>query len=158
MFLDPTASFTSCLDRPTSGEYHLRDENVATMDDDELSEVRSKYLGFIFQSYNLLAQYTVVENIEIPLIYQGCRMNDETRRLVDHDHVIVFVNDFQRNRLGLRARGKRRRYVNLDGSAGIDAMAGIADRMTVDLDRAGLDQHFKTRAGQVSEMAGQHAI
>jgi putative ABC transport system ATP-binding protein len=67
-----------CLDRPTSGEYHLGDENVAAMDDDQLSEIRSKYLGFIFQSYNLLPQYTVVENIEIPLLYQGARLTDET--------------------------------------------------------------------------------
>src|SRR6058998_2461697 len=68
-----------CLDRPTSGQYFLGHEDVSTMDDDELSEVRSRYIGFIFQSYNLLAQYTVVENIEIPLLYQGCKLNDQTR-------------------------------------------------------------------------------
>jgi putative ABC transport system ATP-binding protein len=68
-----------CLDRATSGQYYLGDEDVSQMDDDQLSEVRSRYIGFIFQSYNLLAQYTVVENIEIPLLYQGCRLNDETR-------------------------------------------------------------------------------
>src|SRR5438045_7756802 len=55
-----------CLDRPTHGDYYLGEENVAEMDDDQLSEVRSKYIGFIFQSYNLLAQYTVVENVEVP--------------------------------------------------------------------------------------------
>jgi putative ABC transport system ATP-binding protein len=68
-----------CLDRPTTGEYFLGDENVAYMEDDQLSEVRSKYIGFIFQSYNLLAQYTVVENIEVPLLYQGARLNAKTR-------------------------------------------------------------------------------
>src|SRR5919204_1637886 len=67
-----------CLDRPTSGHYFLGDEDVSEMDDDMLSEVRSRYLGFIFQSYNLLPQYTVVENIEIPLLYQGIRLNEET--------------------------------------------------------------------------------
>jgi putative ABC transport system ATP-binding protein len=67
-----------CLDRPTSGEYYLGDENVARMSDDQLSDIRSKYLGFIFQSYNLLPQYTVVENIEIPLLYQGCKLGEET--------------------------------------------------------------------------------
>ena len=73
-----------CLDRPTSGEYYLGHEKVAQMDDDQLSEVRSRYLGFIFQSYNLLAQYTVVENIEIPLLYQGSRLNAQTRlRCID---------------------------------------------------------------------------
>src|SRR5713226_9817289 len=53
-----------CLDRPTSGEYYLGEEEVARMEDDQLSEIRSLYLGFIFQSYNLLPQYTLVENIE----------------------------------------------------------------------------------------------
>jgi putative ABC transport system ATP-binding protein len=68
-----------CLDRPTSGFYFLGDQDVSRMDDDQLSDVRSKYLGFIFQSYNLLPQYTVVENIEVPLLYQGCRLNAATR-------------------------------------------------------------------------------
>ncbi len=69
-----------CLDRPTAGQYLLGDQDVSTMDDDELSEIRSRYLGFIFQSYNLLPQYTVVENIEIPLLYQGCKLNDQTKQ------------------------------------------------------------------------------
>jgi putative ABC transport system ATP-binding protein len=68
-----------CLDRPTSGKYYLGGENVARMSDDQLSEIRSRYLGFIFQSYNLLPQYTVVENIEVPLLYQGGRMSDDKR-------------------------------------------------------------------------------
>jgi putative ABC transport system ATP-binding protein len=66
-----------CLDRPTSGQYFLGDEDVSEMEDDQLSEVRSRYIGFIFQSYNLLAQYTVVENIEIPLLYQGIKLGLE---------------------------------------------------------------------------------
>ena len=68
-----------CLDRPTGGQYILRDQDVSEMSDDELSIVRSTYLGFIFQAYNLLPQYTVVENIEIPLLYQGIRLNDATK-------------------------------------------------------------------------------
>jgi ABC-type lipoprotein export system ATPase subunit/ABC-type lipoprotein release transport system permease subunit len=67
-----------CLDRSTDGRYYLGDEDVSQMSDDQLSEVRSRYVGFIFQSYNLLPQYTVVENIEIPLLYQGCRPNEQT--------------------------------------------------------------------------------
>ena len=69
-----------CLDRPTSGQYFLGEEDVSQLDDDQLSEARSRYLGFIFQSYNLLPQYTVVENIEIPLLYQGCRLTTATRQ------------------------------------------------------------------------------
>ena len=68
-----------CLDRPTRGSYFLGDEDVSEMDDDQLSEVRSRYIGFIFQSYNLLPQYTVVENIELPLLYQGIKLNDRTK-------------------------------------------------------------------------------
>ncbi len=60
-----------CLDRPTDGQYFLAGQDVAQLSDDDLSEVRSRYLGFIFQSYNLVQQYTVVENIQIPLTYQG---------------------------------------------------------------------------------------
>ncbi|MBX9580332.1 MAG: ABC transporter ATP-binding protein [Gemmataceae bacterium] len=68
-----------CLDRPTSGSYYLGDVDVAGMTDDQLSEVRSTYLGFIFQSYNLLPQYTVVENVELPLLYQGIKLDDRTK-------------------------------------------------------------------------------
>ena len=61
-----------CLDRPTSGRYFLGDQDVSSMDDDTLSGVRGARLGFVFQSYNLIQQLTVVENIEVPLYYQGC--------------------------------------------------------------------------------------
>ena len=60
-----------CLDRPTSGTYRLGDRDVATLADDELSWIRGRRLGFIFQSYNLIQQLTVVENIQVPLYYQG---------------------------------------------------------------------------------------
>jgi len=73
-----------CLDRPTHGHYYLGDVDVSVMSDDQLSEVRSTYLGFIFQSYNLLPQYTVVENIELPLLYQGIKLDEKTRnRCID---------------------------------------------------------------------------
>jgi putative ABC transport system ATP-binding protein len=68
-----------CLDRPTSGKYYLANQDVSQLNDDRLSDVRCRYLGFIFQSYNLLPQYTVVENIELPLIYQGMTLNEKTR-------------------------------------------------------------------------------
>ncbi|MCB1231048.1 MAG: ABC transporter ATP-binding protein [Verrucomicrobiae bacterium] len=60
-----------CLDQPTLGEYLLEGKDVARLVDDDLSQVRGKRLGFIFQSYNLIQQLTVVENIEVPLYYQG---------------------------------------------------------------------------------------
>ncbi len=60
-----------CLDKPTTGHYLLGGEDVSTFEDDALSEIRGKQLGFIFQSYNLIQQLTVLENIEVPLYYQG---------------------------------------------------------------------------------------
>ena len=60
-----------CLDKPTSGSLWLGDDDVAKMSDDELADIRSKRIGFVFQSYNLIQQLTVVENIQVPLFYQG---------------------------------------------------------------------------------------
>jgi len=60
-----------CLDRLTSGSYYLEDQDVSRLDDDALSELRLKYLGFIFQSFNLIPQLSVQRNIELPLYYLG---------------------------------------------------------------------------------------
>ncbi len=60
-----------CLDRPTSGAYVLGEDDVAGMSDKELSRIRGTRIGFIFQSYNLIQQLDVVENIHLPLFYQG---------------------------------------------------------------------------------------
>ena len=60
-----------CLDRPTVGDYTLGGRDVANMNDQELSVVRGQMLGFVFQSFNLIAQLDVLENIEVPLFYQG---------------------------------------------------------------------------------------
>lgn len=60
-----------CLDTPTSGQYLLGGVNIGDLDDDSLSTIRGLSIGFIFQSYNLIQQLSVVENIEVPLYYQG---------------------------------------------------------------------------------------
>jgi len=67
-----------CLDRPSGGKYFLGDDDVARLNDDRLSEIRASRIGFVFQSYNLIPQLTVLENIEVPLYYQG--MLDRKRR------------------------------------------------------------------------------
>ncbi len=59
-----------CLDRVSSGKYFLEGMDISTLEDDALSEIRSRKIGFIFQSYNLIPQLTVLENIEMPLFYQ----------------------------------------------------------------------------------------
>ncbi|MFQ5730698.1 MAG: ABC transporter ATP-binding protein [Planctomycetaceae bacterium] len=58
------------LDRPTHGQYVLAGHDVSRLSDDELSEIRNSHIGFIFQSYNLVPQYSVLENIELPLQYR----------------------------------------------------------------------------------------
>ncbi len=60
-----------CLDRPTSGTYQLDGRDVSRLDDDELSDIRGQRIGFVFQSFNLIATQTVLENLETPLFYQG---------------------------------------------------------------------------------------
>jgi putative ABC transport system ATP-binding protein len=66
-----------CLDRPTSGEYILDGEPVASLNDDQLASIRNRKVGFIFQSFNLLSRQTAITNVELPLRYSG---NAEGRR------------------------------------------------------------------------------
>ena len=72
-----------CLDRPTSGRLYLGDDEVASLNDDQLSFVRASRIGFVFQSYNLIPQLTVVENIEVPLYYQGRLTRQDRQRCLD---------------------------------------------------------------------------
>ena len=67
-----------CLDTPTSGDYYLDGVNVAGMTDDELSDIRNKQIGFIFQRFHLIPSLTAQENVELPLVYRG--MPAEQRR------------------------------------------------------------------------------
>ena len=69
-----------CLDVPTSGTYHLQGIDVSTMDDDQQAVVRNKLLGFIFQQYNLIAKLTVLENVELPLLYAGISAEERRER------------------------------------------------------------------------------
>ena len=67
-----------CLDKPTRGRYVLDGEDVSVLDDDRLSNVRNKSIGFVFQSFNLITQFSVLENVEVPLFY--ARMSRRERR------------------------------------------------------------------------------
>lgn len=72
-----------CLDRPTSGEYRVGGRNVSQLSDDDLSDVRGTEIGFIFQSFNLIPQLTVLENLEVPLFYQG-KVGPESRKKAEY--------------------------------------------------------------------------
>ena len=65
-----------CLDIPTRGDYYLNGTDVRDLTDKQLSRIRNKEIGFIFQQYNLIQNLTVLENVELPLIYQGVNMDD----------------------------------------------------------------------------------
>lgn len=69
-----------CLDRPTTGSYWLGEKDVANLDDDELSDIRGQYIGFVFQNFNLIPQLTVLENLEVPMFYQGFAASERRAR------------------------------------------------------------------------------
>jgi putative ABC transport system ATP-binding protein len=69
-----------CLDRPTTGDYLLSDRNVARLSDDVLSEIRNRQIGFVFQSFNLIPRTSALENVELPLLYNGTRLTAAARR------------------------------------------------------------------------------
>jgi putative ABC transport system ATP-binding protein len=128
-----------CLDRPTRGEYLLAGQNVAHIDDDELSDVRSKYLGFIFQSYNLLPQYTVVENIEVPLLYMGIRLNAQTRERCIQLAELVGLGDRLDHRPNQLSGGQQQR-VAIARSLVNDPQVILADEPTGNLDSRTSDE------------------
>nr|WP_293251653.1 ABC transporter ATP-binding protein [Nannocystis sp.] len=69
-----------CLDRPTKGSYHLVGREVSRLDRDELADIRNQVLGFVFQSFNLLARTSALENVELPMIYAGVGGRERRRR------------------------------------------------------------------------------
>ncbi len=72
-----------CLDTPSQGQYHLNGRLVSTMNDDELALIRNKEIGFVFQTFNLLARASALHNVELPLIYSGTPADERLERAKD---------------------------------------------------------------------------
>jgi putative ABC transport system ATP-binding protein len=72
-----------CLDTPSAGEYRLRGRDVRGLSDDALSDLRNREIGFVFQTFQLLARTTALENVELPLVYRGLRASERRRRARD---------------------------------------------------------------------------
>jgi putative ABC transport system ATP-binding protein len=121
-----------CLDRPSSGEYLLGGRDVAQLNDDELSWVRSAKVGFIFQSYNLIQQLTVVENIEVPLYYQGCSEEESLRRATRLAEIVGLSNRLDHRPSQLS--GGQQQRVAIARSLVNDPLILLADEPTGNLD------------------------
>ncbi len=121
-----------CLDRPTSGSFFLGDDDVATMTDDQLSMIRASRIGFVFQSYNLIPQLTVVENIEVPLYYLG-RLGAESRKRSTYLASMVGLGDRLDHRPTQLSGGQQQR-VAIARSMVNDPYFILADEATGNLD------------------------
>ena len=123
-----------CLDHPTSGSLFLGDENIADASDDRLAELRAGRIGFVFQSFNLIPQLTVLENIEVPLYYQGRlsrRDRDRCRELAR----LVGLGDRLNHRPTQLSGGQQQR-VAIARSLVNDPFFVLADEPTGNLDSA----------------------
>lgn len=123
-----------CLDRPTSGEYILNGHNVGLLDDDSLSNIRLENIGFIFQSFNLIPQLSVLENIELPMFYQGheaAACTEQAKKMAD----LVGLGDRLRHRPTELSGGQQQR-VAIARSLVNDPPVILADEPTGNLDTA----------------------
>ena len=127
-----------CLDRPTTGRLLLGDDNVGEMDDDQLSMIRASRIGFVFQSYNLIAQLTVLENIEVPLYYMG-KVGPEYKRRVQELAELVGLGDRLDHR-PVQLSGGQQQRVAIARSMINDPYFILADEATGNLDSVTTDE------------------
>jgi len=131
-----------CLDRPTHGRYWIGGQDVSSLSDDELSDVRNRSIGFVFQSFNLVQQLTILENIEVPLFYQGVprrARRERSGRLAE----LLGLSD----RAGHRPRelsGGQQQRVAIARALANDPLIVLADEPTGNLD--------STTTGEILEL------
>jgi putative ABC transport system ATP-binding protein len=123
-----------CLDRPTSGDYRLGGQSVSVLDDDDLSMIRGARIGFVFQSFNLIAQLNVLENIEIPMYYQGMSEHASRVRAMELAEMVGLGERFGHRPSELS--GGQQQRVAIARSLANDPLIILADEPTGNLDSA----------------------
>ena len=121
-----------CLDRPSSGRYLLGGQDVAQLDDDELSAIRGLRIGFVFQSYNLIAQLNIIENIEVPLYYQGYSERKSYERALELAEMVGLADRISHRPSELS--GGQQQRVAIARALANDPLIILADEPTGNLD------------------------
>jgi len=123
-----------CLDRPSCGVYRLGGEDVSQLTDDALSTIRGTRLGFVFQSYNLIAQLNVIENIEVPMYYRGVGER-RSRQRAEELAQLVGLSD-RINHRPFELSGGQQQRVAIARALANDPLMILADEPTGNLDTA----------------------
>jgi putative ABC transport system ATP-binding protein len=121
-----------CLDRPTGGTYLLGGQDVSQLNDDELSLIRGAHIGFVFQSFNLVSQLNVVENIEVPMYYQGVSEHQSAHRAKELAEMLG-LSDRVKHRPSELSGGQQQR-VAIARALANDPLIILADEPTGNLD------------------------
>ncbi len=121
-----------CLDRPTTGEYFLGGAGVSTLDDDDLSSIRGARIGFIFQSFNLISQLNIIENIQVPMFYQGINEHESAERAVELAKMVGLGHRLKHRPTELS--GGQQQRVAIARALSNDPLIILADEPTGNLD------------------------
>jgi putative ABC transport system ATP-binding protein len=121
-----------CLDRPTSGDYQLGGQSVADLNDDQLSIIRGLRIGFVFQSFNLISQLNVIENIQVPMYYQGFTEQESAERARELAEMVGLGHRI--NHRPTELSGGQQQRVAIARSLANDPLIILADEPTGNLD------------------------